>query len=78
LPRRTAAGFSTSEFESRHGGISDTNRGWIAAHGVNIDTEPTPEAVDAMQRLLNAAPERWRDAPFGLVVQQRERDVGRA
>jgi hypothetical protein len=27
-----------------------------------IDTEPTPDGVEAMQRLLDGVPERWRDA----------------
>jgi hypothetical protein len=36
--------------------------GFFAAHGVNMDAEPIPGAVEAMQRLLDGVPERWRDA----------------
>jgi hypothetical protein len=36
--------------------------GFLAAHGVNMEAEPTPDAVRAMQRLLDGVPERWRDA----------------
>jgi hypothetical protein len=36
--------------------------GFFAAHRVNLDAEPTPDAVEAMQRLLDGVPERWRDA----------------
>jgi hypothetical protein len=36
--------------------------GFFAAHGVNLDAEPTPGALRAMQRLLDGVPERWRDA----------------
>jgi hypothetical protein len=34
----------------------------FTAHSINIDNEPTPHAIDAMQRLLDGVPERWRDA----------------
>jgi hypothetical protein len=37
-------------------------RGLFVSHGVNIETEPAPDAVAAMQRLLDGVPERWRDA----------------
>jgi hypothetical protein len=36
--------------------------GFLAAHSINIEAEPTPDAVEAMQRLLDSVPERWRDA----------------
>ena len=36
--------------------------GFFAAHGIEIENEPTPDAIDAMQRLLDGVPERWRDA----------------
>jgi hypothetical protein len=36
--------------------------GFLAAHSINIEAEPTPDAVEAMQRLLDGVPERWRDA----------------
>jgi hypothetical protein len=36
--------------------------GFWAAHGINIEAKPTPDAVGAMQRLLDAVPGRWRDA----------------
>jgi hypothetical protein len=36
--------------------------GFLAAHNINIEAEPTPDAVSAMQRLLDGVPERWRDA----------------
>jgi hypothetical protein len=36
--------------------------GFFAAHGVNLDAEQTPDALRAMQRLLDGVPERWRDA----------------
>jgi hypothetical protein len=36
--------------------------GFFAAHHVNLDAEPTPDALRAMQRLLDGVPERWRDA----------------
>jgi hypothetical protein len=36
--------------------------GFLAAHSVHLDAEPTPEAVEAMQGLLDGVPERWRDA----------------
>jgi hypothetical protein len=36
--------------------------GFWAAHSINIEAEPTPDAVEAMQRLLDGVPERWRDA----------------
>ena len=35
---------------------------FFASQGVSIDTEPTPDGVEAMQRLLDGVPERWRDA----------------
>jgi hypothetical protein len=46
------------------GGPDDCDpwRGLFAAHGVNIETEPTPDAIAAMQRLLDGVPEHWRDA----------------
>jgi hypothetical protein len=34
----------------------------FAAHSTDLDNEPTPHALDVMQRLLNGVPERWRDA----------------
>jgi hypothetical protein len=40
----------------------DPWRGLFAAHGLGFDAEPTPDAVAAMQRLLDGVPERWRDA----------------
>jgi hypothetical protein len=43
----------------------DPWRGLFVGHGVNIETEPTPDAVAAMQRLLDGVPERWRDADLG-------------
>ena len=36
--------------------------GFLAAHSINIEAEPTPDAVEALQRLLDGVPERWRDA----------------
>jgi hypothetical protein len=36
--------------------------GFFAAHRVNLDAEPTPDALRAMQRLLDGVPERWRGA----------------
>jgi hypothetical protein len=36
--------------------------GFLAAHSINIEAEPTPDAAEAMQRLLDGVPERWRDA----------------
>jgi hypothetical protein len=39
--------------------------GFFAAHRVNLDAEPTPDALRAMQRLLDGVPERWRDAEVG-------------
>jgi hypothetical protein len=36
--------------------------GFLAAHSINIEAEPIPDAVEAMQRLLDGVPERWRDA----------------
>jgi hypothetical protein len=36
--------------------------GFFAAHRVNLDAEPTPDALRAMQRLLDGVPERWRVA----------------
>ena len=48
----------------------------FASHGVSIDAEPTPDGVQAMQRLIDGVPERWRDADRGLVAHERERDVG--
>jgi hypothetical protein len=36
--------------------------GFLAAHSINIEAEPTPDAISAMQRLLDGVPERWRDA----------------
>ena len=36
--------------------------GFWAAHGINIEAKPTPDAISAMQRLLDGVPERWRDA----------------
>jgi hypothetical protein len=36
--------------------------GFFAAHGVDLDAEPTLGALRAMQRLLDGVPERWRDA----------------
>ena len=36
--------------------------GFLAAHSINIEAEPAPDAVEAMQRLLDGVPERWRDA----------------
>ena len=36
--------------------------GFLAAHSINIEAAPTPDAVEAMQRLLDGVPERWRDA----------------
>ena len=35
---------------------------FVASHGVSIDCDPTPDGVEAMQRLLDGVPERWRDA----------------
>jgi hypothetical protein len=35
---------------------------FFAAHGANLDCEPTQDGVEAMQRLLDGVPERWRDA----------------
>jgi hypothetical protein len=32
--------------------------GFLAAHSINIEAEPTPDAVSAMQRLLDGVPER--------------------
>jgi len=37
-------------------------RTFFAAHGIEIENEPKPHAVEAMQRLLDRVPERWRDA----------------
>jgi hypothetical protein len=37
----------------------------FAAHGIEIENEPKPHAVEAMQRLLDGVPERWR-MPRGL------------
>jgi hypothetical protein len=34
----------------------------FTAHSIDIDNEPTPHALDALQRLLDGVPERWRDA----------------
>ena len=34
----------------------------FTAHSIDIDNEPTPHAVEALQRLLDGVPERWRDA----------------
>jgi hypothetical protein len=34
----------------------------FVAHCIEIENEPTPLAVEAMQRLLDGVPERWRDA----------------
>ena len=36
--------------------------GFFGAHRVNLDAEPPPDALRAMQRLLDGVPERWRDA----------------
>jgi hypothetical protein len=36
--------------------------GFLAAHSINIEAEPDPDALKAMQRLLDGVPERWRDA----------------
>jgi hypothetical protein len=36
--------------------------GFLTAHNINMEAEPTPDAVSAMQRLLDGVPERWRDA----------------
>jgi hypothetical protein len=36
--------------------------GFFAAHGIEIENEPKPHAVEAMQRLLDRVRERWRDA----------------
>ena len=36
--------------------------GFLAAHSINIEAEPAPDALKAMQRLLDGVPERWRDA----------------
>jgi len=36
--------------------------GFLAAHSINIEADPTSDAVEAMQRLLDGVPERWRDA----------------
>ena len=36
--------------------------GFLAAHSINIEADPTSDAVAAMQRLLDGVPERWRDA----------------
>jgi hypothetical protein len=33
----------------------DPWRGLFVGHGVNIETEPTPDAIAAMQRLLDGA-----------------------
>ena len=35
---------------------------FLTAYGVNMEAKPTPDAVSAMQRLLDDVPERWRDA----------------
>jgi AcrR family transcriptional regulator len=35
---------------------------FLAAHRVNLDAEPTPDGLRALQRLLDGVPERWRDA----------------
>jgi hypothetical protein len=35
---------------------------FLAAHHVNLDAEPTPDGLRALQRLLDGVPERWRDA----------------
>jgi hypothetical protein len=50
--------------------------GFFAAHGVNLDAEPTPDAVRAMQRLLDGVPERWRDAEVAWwpAIRPRRRD----
>jgi hypothetical protein len=32
--------------------------GFWTAHRINLDAEPTPEAVGALQRLLDGVPER--------------------
>jgi hypothetical protein len=34
----------------------------FATHGCDLGGGPTPEAVAAMQQLLDGVPERWRDA----------------
>ena len=43
-------------------GMQALRDGFFAAHHVNFYAEPTPDAVEAMQRLLDGVPPRWRDA----------------
>ena len=50
----------------------------FTAHSINVEAEPTPDAVEALQRLLDGVPERWRDADLALVARLRDRDVVRA
>jgi hypothetical protein len=46
--------------------------GFFAAHRVNLDAEPTPDALRAMQRLLDGVPERLARCGLGLVAHQPE------
>jgi hypothetical protein len=56
-----AANGSNAEAEAMMQGLLDD---LSASHGISIDSEPTPDAVDAMQRLLDGVPERWRGAAW--------------
>jgi len=50
----------------------DPWRGLLAAHGVSFETEPTPNAITAMQRLLDGDTRALARCRGGLVASQHD------